>query len=70
MACYTADCIECVYNKDSKCTNKEAKRYGQAVKEEHGFGCDDGLTQQAYDYKTMTPWDFSQKYYTCRHVLG
>lgn len=57
-------CVECHYNKENKCTCKESENFGNIIDSSIiNQGCEQDLSQQAYDYTHMTPWEFASKYY-------
>ena len=65
-------CSECGWSAPNKatgservCCNKGSGRYNEVMNKETAehTGCEQGESQQAIDYRNMTPWDFACKYY-------
>ena len=58
-ACETAD------GHRKTCGNPLSPRYNQVMTEDMAgrISCDMQETQQAYDYRHLTPWEFANKYY-------
>ena len=65
-------CSECYWSalntpagSDRVCCNKDSGRYNEIIPEEDAkrCGCEQGESEQAVDYRTMTPWQFACKYY-------
>lgn len=66
------DCIECYWSAPDTaagtgrvCRNRDSGRYGKTIPAADAgrAGCEKGETEQAVDYRTMTPWQFACKYY-------
>jgi len=63
------ECFWCALNtaigRDHVCCNKESKHYNSLLTESqiNQDACDSAETEQAHDYKTLTPWQFASKYY-------
>lgn len=53
-------CNECVHNV-GECKNEDSENYGKPT--DKMGDCDDCETRRAYDYRTMTAWEFASKYY-------
>lgn len=65
-------CSECCWctksettNTEIVCSNKESENYNKVFTNEvaEQMECEDAETQQAVDYRNMTPWQFASKYY-------
>lgn len=65
-------CSECYWSAPNAatghervCCNKDSERYNEIIPEEEAAraGCERGESEQAVDYRTMTPWQFACKYY-------
>lgn len=54
-------CGECMHRVHGVCKCSHSVEYNQKVTENHT--CEDGISKIAYDYRTMTPWQFVHKYY-------
>ena len=68
MSCL--DCRSCANNNiavntDKVCCEPMSPRYNKVVTAEMAsrLSCPLEETQQAYDWRNMSPWDFANKYY-------
>ena len=63
------DCYWCARNSANDenfvCCNQESENYNKILTEEETeiTTCEYAETQQAVDYRNMTPWQFASKYY-------
>ena len=63
------ECYWCTLNHatstDVVCCNQESENYNKIFSKEvaEQMECEDAETQQAVDYRNMTPWQFASKYY-------
>jgi len=63
------ECYWCTLNHalsdEYVCCNKESDNYNKLFTEQEieTMDCDDAETEQAVDYRNMTPWNFASKYY-------
>lgn len=57
--------LECAIRSDRVCCNQESENYNKVFSEEEArqMGCEYAETEQAVDYRTLTPWQFASKYY-------
>ncbi len=64
-----AECYWAVLNSavsiDMVCCNIKSPNYNKILGKEGNerFECNCGESQEAVDYRTMSPWDFASKYY-------
>ena len=65
-------CNECYWyasnkplNDEKVCCNKESENYNKIFTEAEtaNMECEDAESEEAVDYKNMTPWEFASKYY-------
>lgn len=67
------NCIDCrhcaanniVKNNDQVCCNKKSPHYNKIMSWDTAAEttCEYAESQEAYDYRTMNPWQFASKYY-------
>lgn len=66
------ECAECYWSAPNTatgsgrvCCNKDSPRYNEVIPKDETArtGCGQGESEQAVDYRTMTPWQFACKYY-------
>ena len=63
------ECYWCTSNKplndERVCCNKESENYNKIFTEVEPttMECEDAESEEAVDYKHMTPWNFALKYY-------